>query len=334
MLGKLILSSLRTNEYCKSLKNYLTKEKKLDGSSLQKDWFPPIPADIFLSHSHKDENLAITIAGWIFHNFGLTTFIDSCIWGYSDDLLKDIDIEYSKDFPSSSFFSYSKRNITTSNIHLMLSNALMKMIDETECLFFLNTANSITSIDDSITATKTDSPWIYTEINIANVIRTKKLSPIHRNKSNVEKYINESTMNFTYDANLLGLYSLNNQILNNWKETTFQYRNNINVLPISYDKYKHLINSLYLYQSDYDKRFIENIGNDIDNFILNDYLNYFGNFNVLSALENQFEYFDNEIDLDYFYELLQSIRHNKQQIKYKMTLDDLYDITIYKNTNI
>ncbi len=41
-----------------------------------------------LSHSHKDKKLAIEFAEWLKKEAGLTTFIDSCILGYSNELLK------------------------------------------------------------------------------------------------------------------------------------------------------------------------------------------------------------------------------------------------------
>lgn len=34
-----------------------------DASKLQESWFPQVEADIFLSHSHKDEKLIISFAG-------------------------------------------------------------------------------------------------------------------------------------------------------------------------------------------------------------------------------------------------------------------------------
>lgn len=61
---------------------------KIDGNKMQSNWFPQIKADIFLSHSHQDEKLAIALSEWMYQNFGLIVFIDSCIWGYSNKLLE------------------------------------------------------------------------------------------------------------------------------------------------------------------------------------------------------------------------------------------------------
>lgn len=56
-----------------------------DGVAIQNDWFPEIDADIFISHSHNDCKLANGIAGWMNEEFGLRCFIDSNVWGYTND---------------------------------------------------------------------------------------------------------------------------------------------------------------------------------------------------------------------------------------------------------
>ena len=58
-----------------------------DGVAIQNDWFPEINADIFISHSHSDRDLANGIAGWINQKFGLRCFIDSNVWGHADSAL-------------------------------------------------------------------------------------------------------------------------------------------------------------------------------------------------------------------------------------------------------
>lgn len=146
-----------------------TNDCKLDGKKLMKNWFPEIEADIFLSHSHRDEDLAIALYAFLKENYNLKVFIDSCFWGYSNDLLKAIDDEYCKNKDSNTY-SYERRNSSTSHIHMMLSTALQKMIDKTECLIFLNTENSITSVPEEIRNT-TLSPWIYMELETSRTIR-------------------------------------------------------------------------------------------------------------------------------------------------------------------
>ncbi len=150
----------------------------LDGTKMQSNWFPKENADIFLSHSHKDEDLAIALSGWLNERFGLTTFIDSCIWGNSDTLLKELDNNYCPSVKPG-FYDYNKRNKSTSHVHMMLSTALSMMIDNVECVIFLNTPNSVKPED---IIERTESPWIYSEIGMTRLIKEKPLKLYRRSK--------------------------------------------------------------------------------------------------------------------------------------------------------
>lgn len=178
----------------------------IDGTELQEEWFPTVNCDIFISHSHKDEYLAIALAGWLYETFGLDSFIDSCIWGYADELLKIIDDEHCRNTKQS--YSYESRNHSTSHVHMMLNMALMRMIDKTECLFFLNTPNSI---DLSDIETRTLSPWIYSEIGISQMInkkiRTKKFS------DNLDE-----SLKISYKLDLSHLANITDSDLLQWKQ--------------------------------------------------------------------------------------------------------------------
>ena len=79
-LGKEIYEDYKKKSFGK-LKDYITTEGTLSAARIEEKWFPTFDADIFLSHSHQDEKLAITFAGWLYKNFGLKTFVDSCVWG-------------------------------------------------------------------------------------------------------------------------------------------------------------------------------------------------------------------------------------------------------------
>jgi hypothetical protein len=91
--GKAIYTSNK-NQVGETLKSFVANDGILDGSKMQSNWFPQVNAEVFISHSHKDEKRAIAFAGWLFETFNITAFIDSCIWRYADDLLKIIDNEY------------------------------------------------------------------------------------------------------------------------------------------------------------------------------------------------------------------------------------------------
>lgn len=160
----------------KSLKEFILNDGSIDGEKLKQEWFPTIKGThVFISHSHKDLELAEGFASWLYERFQIHSFIDSHVWGYANDLLKDLDNKYAL-FPSGSSYSYEVRNETTSHVHMMLSNALNEVIDQTECLLFLNTDNAIKNIALSNEADdhRTASPWIMSELATSNIISKKQ----------------------------------------------------------------------------------------------------------------------------------------------------------------
>jgi hypothetical protein len=200
-----------------SLESFLNG-KIIDGTKLTGHWFPTIKADVFISHSHKDEEEAIKCAGWLKSEFHLHPFIDSCVWGYADNLLKLIDNKYCLN-PGGDTYSYEKRNGSTSHVHMMLSTALSAMLDATECVIFINTRNSITS---SESVDKTESPWLSFELATMRVIRRKtpdrQLGQI-RNFANEELDIMKaSQFKAEYEVPLSELTPLTGAQLVKWNE--------------------------------------------------------------------------------------------------------------------
>lgn len=194
-------------------------EFSLSAAKLEKDWFPKFNADVFLSHSHDDEDLAIKLAGWLNENFQITTFIDSCIWGYCKDLMRILDDGYSKkrtDVNGITTYDYDDSSYAASHVHMLLNNALAKMIDETECLIFLNTPNSITP-EESVKK-RTKSPWLYSELTISQIIRHQELSVYRKNiqtKAVEKSYsLQESLLSILYTTSTEHLYKLSN--LRSW----------------------------------------------------------------------------------------------------------------------
>ena len=201
------------------LDSFVGQDGELIASKIIAEWFPAIEADIFLSHSHKDEASVLGLSGWLHENFGLTSFIDSCIWGYSNTLLKMIDDQYCWE-SDRSIYDYNKRNRSTSHVYMMLSTALAKMIDKCEGVFFVNTPNSI-SADKYIKGSEvTDSPWIYSEIAMTSLVR--KRSPLeHRKKIREARDSMESiekSLRIEYDVDLSHLTQLSIQDLVRWSD--------------------------------------------------------------------------------------------------------------------
>lgn len=171
----------------KELEDFYLKEGVLDGELLQRTWFPFLEeSHIFLSHSHMDKKFADTFA-YLCTSIDVNVFIDSQVWGYADDLLRKLDDEYAYSEETNTYH-YSVRNRTTSNVHLMLQNALNTMIDKSECLLFLNSANSIQEFDDvSKISQRTSSPWIMSELQFSSMVRRREHPYANRSTQFFEK---------------------------------------------------------------------------------------------------------------------------------------------------
>ena len=195
----------------RSLESFLN-DKIVDGTKLKAHWFPTFKADVFISHSHMDEVDAIKCAGWLKDQFGLEGFIDSCIWGHADDLLRIIDRKYCLN-PNGETYDYDKRNGSTSHVHMMLSIAIAAMLEAAECVLFINTPNSITS-NESVS--KTQSPWLFFELGTMRIIGRKKPE---RKIVQEEHFAKKATdLKVEYEVPLSELTPLNFAHLNAWRD--------------------------------------------------------------------------------------------------------------------
>lgn len=205
----------------KSLKTFLFIENSLDGTKIIDNWFPNFKANVFLSHSHKDEKTAIAFAGWLYENFNIITFIDSCIWGYTNELIKMLDDEYSWLDKESGLYEYGKVMSSTSHVHMMLSTALSRMIDKTECLMFYNTPNSVKSFGSK---DRTESPWIYSEIMFSQITRLtipKRINQLireNRTFSALEGDPFQKALSISYDLDSIHLIELPVSKLIDWQK--------------------------------------------------------------------------------------------------------------------
>lgn len=207
-----------------SLEHYVEVEE-LNGTEIQNDWFPNIDADIFISHSHKDKELAQAFAGWVKSNFNLTCFIDSDVWGYVDDLLEGMNDQFSNKRCEGGhvLYNYQSCNKVAEHVHMMLSTALQKMIDKTEAVILLNTDHSI-KINYENKMNTSYSPWIYSEILFTSVVRRKPLL-VYRRYAALEHAVSESKgmlafaqLNILYAVPLDHLMLLTENDLREWKE--------------------------------------------------------------------------------------------------------------------
>ena len=225
-------------------KDFIGKEGIINGTELQESRFPTKQNfNVFLSHSHDDQNLAISLAGFFKKELNLDTFIDSCMWGYSNELLREIDNNYCR-CSDGKYYDYDKRNYSTSHVHMMLSIALAKMINQCETVFFLNSDNSITSIADEISCKKTTSPWIYNELALANLIQVQSINR-YRDKflkfasSSYDKPNESSSLKIEYDVDKLlkGFTSISkidlDECVKEWKKNKYSFQSALDYIYLS-----------------------------------------------------------------------------------------------------
>lgn len=206
-----------------ALRDLVLKDGSLDGATMQTQWFPQVEADVFISHSHGDEESVIILAGLLYRMFAIKCFTDTTVWGYGAELLEELDKSYcSTGKPGS--YSYSLRNVSTSHVYLMLAGALSKMIDNTECIFFLNSPSSIIP---SQVMDATLSPWLYFEVLTSQLVRKKlpkeharRLRAIEKSFSDTEpELINESfSMTHTVELGHLTPLELDKKFYKIWQD--------------------------------------------------------------------------------------------------------------------
>lgn len=162
--------------------------------------FPSIDADIFISHSHRDREIALKLANYLKNTFDLNAFIDSSIWGNVYQLADTLQ----KSKPD------TKNNDIVTKMDMILISALTSMLDHCECVFFINTKNSIAK-------DFTSSPWIYYELFISNLlpieIPERLASPEIRFRTPENKYLTVS-----YHIDIHNLPKINFEEFSEWSE--------------------------------------------------------------------------------------------------------------------
>jgi hypothetical protein len=201
-----------------------TKTGRLNAARLTADWFPQIDADIFISHSHEDYEDVVALAGWLHNNFGITAFIDECLWGFCENLLRLIDKEYCLT-PDGEYYDYQKRNHSTSHVYMMLTASLFEMIDHTPCLFFYNTSKSVIPKDIFSSTEQTLSPWIFTEIQMTKRVRICSPEEHRQMRKSImessQKYFSREDLKIEYDVDLSHLITIDTDFMCNWAEQEF-----------------------------------------------------------------------------------------------------------------
>lgn len=136
-------------------------EFRLNAEALKQLMFPTIKADVFLSHSHADFDLACKVANIIESNTGKNVFIDAVVWKSIYDLEKKLNEKFCVSAETEEYgtlYSHEKVLNIASHVRLLLTTALSSMIKKCSAFVVLNTQSTF------INGAVTNSPWIYYEI--------------------------------------------------------------------------------------------------------------------------------------------------------------------------
>ena len=226
-----------------SLMNYLNPDGSLSEKDIENDWFPKIDAHIFLSHSHLDLDFVISFAGWLYEKFQIEAFIDSLVWRDSDKLLQAIDNRYCvssrDDNGAIKTYEYKLRNKSTSNVYMILYTALMKMIDRTECLMFINTPSALKWEEMIPEKSASESPWIYGELLASKLIRNRSRKN-HRDWFQKEYFEHASEnyvdLAFEYTFDIKHLIKITDSDLEIFEEKEILYQNPFDALDGFYNQ--------------------------------------------------------------------------------------------------
>ena len=167
--GEKILSEIKET-ISKATDSFLHGNKMIiDAECLQRDWFPYVDCDIFISHSHDDSRQVICFVGWLYETFGIKAFVDSVAWNYVNDLSDKLYKKYLKlnggeRSPSKDLLHH----LAITSSETILRDAIEEMIDISECFLFIGTKNSLKG-------KKTESPWLFFENKASNRIRLRPL---------------------------------------------------------------------------------------------------------------------------------------------------------------
>lgn len=192
---------------------------EISGNKVEGLCFPHLPFQAFISHSHSDEQVALELAGFLKDWCGIDAFVDSCAWNYRDEIIERI-VKVAVGGRRLAADEYLNLHLSVaSHVDCMLNKALISMIDECECLFFLNTPNSIPSTK---LGSVTYSPWIYTELEASRVIRKRKSD---RRLGIIKEAfsLDESPYVIKYDVRLDHLFTLSPEKVVSWGRDAWRH---------------------------------------------------------------------------------------------------------------
>lgn len=189
----------QNNSIQENLKKFLLEEFKINedeinGDKIVEKNFPNKENyEVFISHSHNDKEYAQKLSNFL-RKRNCKVFLDSEVWGSADEILKEVDNEYSVSDSDKNLYDYTKRNFSTTHVHLLLTSALAEIISKTPRFIFVESDSTISfSMEESKKKTYTNSPWVYTELLLFKLFSQNGIYGIYNeshNDYNIKRNIN------------------------------------------------------------------------------------------------------------------------------------------------
>lgn len=201
------------------LRKLINSSHEISANKIKQLITPVSNYDIFISHSHKDINLAKGLAGYLEEYCKVSCFIDSLYWGNIDELLEEFNKKslHEDKATGKEYFDHQSTKEVAKHANMILASALTEMINNSECVFFLNTDNSVISGSDVINKNETSSPWIYHEIFITSIIYRRETRRYALFKGQqIECNLIKRLPRFIYSLDLTGMTNLNDNDILNW----------------------------------------------------------------------------------------------------------------------
>lgn len=178
-----------TNSNCPDLVdlvNYLQRQKKnsevLDVNTIKSLVFPQSQFDFFVSHYHKNCEIAKEFSDKLYRNLKFSSFIDSQYWGKVTNLYQSYEKTFLSEFHN---VDVKEQMEFWTNISMILVSSLMEMINSTDYFIFIDEQDNFDKIGKSIDVF---SPWVHLELMCSNLFKVQPdLLPvmesykIHRN---------------------------------------------------------------------------------------------------------------------------------------------------------